>query len=416
MRLRIHPALALFAILSIAACDEDSSPTTPANGDGEQTALAGSVQNAIGFSTPINLHVVSDTVDTTILITDNYILPDIPAGSYTLSAEVYGPNFPVKVILPSSKTVTVTSGLVQVDPFCVIYEADKLYHEENSLGMVIGRISCTNMMRDAFHLTITSPGGDIVARVDEENGSFVEKELPYGTYRIIPELYHFSFDPPYRTITVDDLWTVADFSAEYTGPKLHTISCNIVSDVQRYYGGISVVRFEDWLWPSNGITDENGYAVSLLLEPGEYQIRIWCSANGTSNDDFGGDKVLPVIVSDSDIDLGDFMFHYTGPMYYRITVKVTDAAGNGIEGVTVTLANSPAGTRTATTNPNGFYSFSGSRYSTTRDLDMTLTAAKSGWVFEPPSMNFTQAYDRTLTLVELTADFTAAPVEQVTAP
>ncbi len=228
----------------------------------------------------------------------------------------------------------------------------------------------------------------------------------------------FDFDPPNRTVTLDDIFTVANIAATYTGPELHTISVRIVSDVQDFRGYLYVyVYLPDEIMPliKRFQQDETGYTVTSPLMPGEYMVEIVGFTHGSHNpSEWEGLTPIPLILLDHDVYLGEITMRYIGPMYYRVSGTVIDAAGNGIEGVTITMNNTVAPRQygnVTRTGDAGAYLFSGSQYKTREDLDLTLTAAKTGWVFEPPSINLTQAYDRTLSRVEFTADFTAAPIE-----
>ncbi len=410
----VTESLVLTILLLLAACGEDKSPNGPGGGEQGTITLTGVImQGGYLMSSAAYIRITSAAVDTVVRYANMvYTLSDIPGGTYTVEpVELGNPTF---VAVPASRTVTATSGLVEVEPFFCFTLDTKSSYEENELGVIGGRISCPDILRDKFRLTMTTTGGDTIETKQEwMNGYYGFLNIPHGTYRLTPTLDNFEFVPPYQTITVDGLCTFATFSAEYTGPALHTISCRILSDVQGYTASMIVTQGR---LNSFSQSDEEGYAVTKLLPPGEYTVQISCSVPGTIDNSFER-VIMNVTVADEDIDLGEFSIHYIGPMYYKVSGTVTDAAGNGIEGVTVTLQNYPRppdfipDSNIMTTNETGNYTtLYGARFYTREDIDMTVSATKPGWSIDPPSVALIHEYDRTLTLVEFTADFTAIPV------
>ena len=227
----------------------------------------------------------------------------------------------------------------------------------------------------------------------------------------------FEFNPPSRTVTLDDIFTVVNFASTYTGPELHTISVGIASDVQDFSAYIIVYLADGSFWyfhPSINQQDGPVDIVTLPFLPGEYTVNVHGSAHGSGrSSEWEKWPQIPVIISDHNVDLGVITLHYIGPMYYEVSGTVKDGEGNGIEGVTITMNKTIAPDQYGSiikTDDAGAYSYANRGYFTRDDVDVTLTAAKTGWVFDPPSINLTRAYDRTLTLVKFTADFTAIPV------
>ncbi len=422
MRCMIPLTVIASFLLVFPACDKDGSPTGPdGGGAGKVTLTPAYMTYSGGFGISLQYHIAGSAMDTT-LTTYPYVLADVPADTYTVTCTATSRSGEPYDIIPPSRTVNATSGLVEIDPFLLILPADRESLEANSLGILRGRLRCRSMVRDAFTISLSTLEGDIIGRTTAgtyESANYSFRSIPYGSYRVTPSLSMFEFEPSDPTVTIDEIFTVANFTATYTGPEPHTISCRILGDVQDFEGYLLVQLLSSSLL-YYVLPDSTGYVETLPLIPGEYHITVRCSAaGGSSSEDWEEIRQFTVIISDSDIDLGVIENHYIGPMYYNVSGKVTDADGNGIEGVTIRISNTgsthPVDPRTIT-KADGTYEFPSHQLSTRTDLLKTVTASKSGWVFDPPSIDLAHAYDRTLTRVYFTADFIAAPVELVTAP
>ncbi len=411
MRWTMRLIMILAALLVNAACDEDHSTTGPDGGEQETTVLAGEFIRypSMNGQIPVQIHITGADVDTFMTTDRRYELLVASGNTYTVSLTVEEPYDSDYTITPSSRTVAAATDTVTVTPFLLLSQADFETYEENSLGFVYGRVVWNDQIHADCSVALATPDGEIIRTVLCQDVFFF-LDIPQGTYRITPLLDLYEFDPPDRTITLDDIFVATCFSVTYAGPERHTISCRILSDVQ-IDNGIMMARTADLSETYVGMMDENGYATTRLLMPGTYIVSVSCSTTGGR---IIGSQQFTVELTDHDIDLGELMFHYTGPMYFEVSGAVTDTAGNGIEGVTVRLDGFPGwlppNVNFATTDGQGVYVIAHRDFSTRQDIDYTVTASKPGWSFAPPSFNLVQEYVELLPFVSLFADFTGTPL------
>ncbi len=410
-------------LLVYAACGEDRSPTGTDDGSGEQEEIIlqgrllfePSAQEPLGFSFRINIHITGADTDTT--FDTHYGIQfysfRVPAGTYSITATIGEPYSAEYTVVPTSRTVTGASGFMEVDPFLILSKAVYQSYEANDLGVIYGDVSLSDWGMGVTTTTLATLDGTVVSTTPLTSFSFFS--IPHGQYRITPANNYFVFDPPDSTVTLDGFFGTADFTGEYTGPARFTISCRILSNVHQYVGQLSARLVSDSNVFASAHTDEGGgYVVTRPLIPGEYTVEITCSKPRTGGRDEFENERFNTFVSDSDIDLGEFTLNYIGYMYYTVNGTITDTSGSGIEGVTVTLRNDHVapvyGTTTTTTGVDGVFTFSGSNFSTHGDIDMTVTATKPGWAFDPPSYTLIHALDPSLATTVFTTPFTGIPV------
>ncbi len=406
------------------SCDRNNTSTGP-DGDGRETAaLMGVVLGNSGIShAPDSLRITGDGIDTTVVVEAaleyHYLLSNIPPGTYTVAPvteSVAG-----VVILPENWTVTATSGTAYVNPFIRLSTSALAALQTNSQGIVAGRIECGRAVYpDDFKIYLTDREEmetyEIAAASD---GYFRFSAIEYDFYRVFPRADNYEFDPQSRLVAVNGLITIANFTATYTGAEPHVITCSVTSTAQEYQPYLTLQKH---LY--NGSTlevaaDADGRIETPPLAPGVYSVTVNCrdSLSPPTSRYYEELSFSYVAVTDSDVDLGDLMVLYSGPMYYRIAGTVTDAAGNAIPGATLTLAGYPVhqyGQGTTVTDDGGEYYYGGTYFYTEADLNMTLTAYKDGWTFTPPAASLVYPYQSGRQIAVFTADFTG--METLIAP
>ncbi len=422
MRRTIASMVVTAVLLVYAACDKDSTPSGPDNGSSEQEEIT--IDGRVLFkysilphaitSISLNVHIVGAVVDTTfqILMIDSEYSFSGPGGMYSVTITIAEPYNTDYAVLPASRTVTGTSGIVEVDPFLILTQEERQSYEANALGVIYGRILYNDDNLGPTSITLATPDGDVVTF--SGGGRFTFFDIPHGNYRLTPANDYFTFNPPDSTVTLDGYFVNADFTGEYTGPERFTISCRVLSNVQEYIGTLSARMIGITSVRSFTYSDEDGYIISKKLIPGNYNVEISCSKSDVPSDWFEDKVVMNTSITDHNVDLGEITLNYIGYIYYTVNGTVTDTSGGGIEGVTVTLRNehyAPVyGTSTKTTGADGVFTISGVNFSTHGDIDMTVTASKSGWTFNPPLYTLIHSLDASLTSTVFTTPFTGAQV------
>ncbi len=425
MGLYIRVLLVLCMLLVMGACDKDGSITGP-DGGGGTSSLAIVVLTNGYISQDWHRSIIRITggnIDTTLTSQslsssfvqgfrqriERFSITGIPAGTYTIEPSA-DDNSDIG-IMPSTRTVTVSSGETNIDPFVGLTPSFAAVHTNTEAGVVFGRILCDDdVLRLPFHLYLTTPDGVVIESTREVvNDMYCFTGVARGTYRVTPQLDAFVFDPPFFTVTLDSLSAMANFSASYIGPELHTIKCRILSDAKEYEANL-LVRIDTMQIQSITVkADENGYIETPPLQPGTYYVTLYCTPFQMNFER----TMLQVMIVGNDVDLGEHILRYQGPMHYQILGKVTDESGNALQDATITLQGSPLTipkSNTATTNLFGIYNFSGDAYYTIgEDLGMTLRAEYPGLMMNPSVINLVHPYEELLPLVTFVADFTGSP-------
>lgn len=414
--------LGLTVLMLLAACGEDKSPAGPDDGNGEQEQiyfqgrllLDPSIPIQVRYNMTINIHITGAETDTTFdsHMGNPFYSFSVPAGMYSITLTIGEPYNTDYVVVPASRTVTGVSGFVKVDPFLILTQAVYQSYQADALGVIYGYIVFSDSQGiGETTITVATLDGTVV-NTTQNVYPFSFFDIPYGQYRVTPANDYYSFDPPDSTVTLDGLFGNADFTGEYAGPERFTISCRILSNVEDFRGGLLAKLNSDPSVQTYVPIGENGYIVSRPMIPGDYSVTLSINYPSFSYNSFEK-KQLIVTITDSDIDLGEFTLNFIDDIYYTVNGTVTDAAGGGIEGVTVALTNdnpTPVyGNASTTTGADGIFTFSGRNYSTRGDIDMTVTATKSGWVFDPPSYTLIHSLDPTLATKVFTTPFIGKP-------
>lgn len=410
----------LTVFLILAACDKNNAPTGPDGGGTGTAALMGVVLGNSGISSaPDSFRITGDGIDTTVVVDADldyrYMLSDIPPGTYTVAPVAAGGA--TTVILPENWTVTVTSGTAYVNPFIRLSTSELAALQANSQGIVAGYIDCgRDVYPNDFRIYLADREEQEIHEIAvASDGYFRFSARSYDFYRVFPRADNYEFDPQSRLVAVNGNVVIANFTATYTGAEPHVITCRVTSTAQEYQPYLTL---QAHLY--NGSTlevaaDADGRITTPPLAPGAYTVTVNCrdSLSLPNSRYYDEQSFSYVAVADSDVDLGDLMFLYDGPMHYRISGTVTDAAGNPIPGVTLILSDFPvqqAGQGTTNPDDDGKYFYGGVYFYTVADLNMTLTAHKNGWTFTPPAAALVHPYQSGRQLVEFTADFTGAQI------
>ncbi len=418
---RLFPlTMVLTALLVLAACDEDNSPTGTDGGDMGTATLMGvamEVYNGTISHAANRFHITGEGIDTTCVVQEDldyhYILSDIPPGIYTISP-VQNENSSTS-IHPENRTVTATSGTVYIDPFFRFTTSELTSYQELSLGLIAGRIECEkNIFPDAFTVYLMDSSANTVYDIRETtNGYYCFTMVESRQYLIIPRADFYVFEPSTSTAwLIEDSPTIINYTAAYAGPEPHTITCRVTSDAQEFTPSVKVTLYTPDQ-QAEAAPDENGRCITPPLIPDTYTLTVSCTGIGTFEH-----KTMTCDVMDSDVDLGEIMIRYTGQMYYRISGMIADTGGNALPGVSLTLAGYPEhqyGQGNTVTDENGEFFFGGPYfYANSNPLNMNLTAHKDGWIFSPPCVTLAHEYVPRRQLVDFTADFTA--VQPLIAP
>jgi hypothetical protein len=433
--------MGLFLGLSpFIGCDEDgSSPTGPSGGGDASATIVGYHLNP--DMSNVVMRISSAEYDSSVSVTlrsyyhhdkdpphYEYQLTGIPQGTYTIAPDVsaWSEVFQDKyVVLPANRTVVIGSGINRVDPFFPFSREDSTRYTDEGLCCIGGLIyyetvfADTTGSREAAMLRFLSQDGTVMDSLTTYYGWFrTENDLPQGTYTIIPEHRDYTFDPPSRTVHAEDITAVANFNAVYSGDKPYTVSGRVELPHKRTSYQVRIYQYHEGIRGKRSITvmsipnqATDGSFTSRPLLPGTYWLEI---------ERYSATKwyTQPITITDHDIDLGDIMIEYDGPLYYQVTGSAVDVSGAGIQDVKVSMEGRPVDIPTVITWPmmtdaDGTYRFgSGVYFYTREDMSLTITPEKAGWVFSPSSAVVTHAYVEYDEYVELVVpDFIGTPLE-----
>ncbi|HEY6187686.1 MAG TPA: carboxypeptidase regulatory-like domain-containing protein [Pyrinomonadaceae bacterium] len=224
-----------------------------------------------------------------------------------------------------------------------------------------------------------SPGG---TQFTDASGNYSFGSLtPGGNYSVTPSNPYYDFNPQSRDFNNLNADQTADFSATV---KRYSIS-GVVKDINgKPIEGVTVTL--GGAQSATAQTDANGsYAFSELSAVGGYTV-----TPSKTNYIFNPFRQAFTALE------GNQSVSFTGLLVYSIKGQVVSPAGQGIQGIKITITTA-AGFREAMTNSTGNYSFinlpAGETY--------TVTPDNADYDFSPTSWSFTNLSDHQ------TANFTA---------
>ena len=318
----------------------------------------------------------------------NYILHDVPPGSYTLKPTKIGYTFS-----PATRSITVSGDMTEQN-----------FTATPGAFSIRGRVTDEdgNPLADVTinaGITYSYPGpadGGTMTITTTADGTYILSNLQAGSYLVTPSKSGCAFAPNSRAVTIPPNATDQDF--------VMTCDFNISGRVMDTTGN-----------PVAGVTINASIAPGYPGPVGSNQVvqSVTTAVDGTySLSD------LPIstyqVVPQKDGCTFDPNWRVVwvpphrneqnftatcGTLTYNVTGRVTDSRGIGIAGVTVS-----DGTRTATTDANGHYTLSAVPAGT-----YTLTPAKDGYTFTPDTQAITVAGDLS------DQDFTATAIPLPTA-
>jgi ELWxxDGT repeat protein len=264
-----------------------------------------------------------------------YAISGLPTGVYTLTATRSGYQ-----ITPASRTVTVNDHLSGQD-----FTATLLTYT------ISGRVT-DGAGNGVAGVTVSA--GERSATTDA-SGFYALSGLPTGVYTLTATRSGYQITPASRTVTVNDHLNGQDFTATLL---TYTIGGRVTDSAGNGVAGVTVSAGE-----RSATTDASGFYALSGLPTGVYTLTATrsgyqitpASRTVTVNDHLSGQDFTATLLT------------------YTIGGRVTDSAGNGVAGVTVS-----AGERSATTDANGFYALSGLSSGV-----YALRAEKPGCLIEP---------------------------------
>jgi ELWxxDGT repeat protein len=264
-----------------------------------------------------------------------YAISGLPTGVYTLTATRSGYQ-----ITPASRTVTVNDHLSGQD-----FTATLLTYT------ISGRVT-DGAGNGVAGVTVSA--GERSATTDA-SGFYALSGLPTGVYTLTATRSGYQITPASRTVTVNDHLNGQDFTATLL---TYTIGGRVTDSAGNGVAGVTVSAGE-----RSATTDATGFYTISGLPTGVYTLTATrsgyqitpASRTVTVNDHLSGQDFTATLLT------------------YTISGRVTDGAGNGVAGVTVS-----AGERSATTDANGFYALSGLSSGV-----YALRAEKPGCLIEP---------------------------------
>jgi inhibitor of cysteine peptidase len=285
-----------------------------------------------------------------------YIVKHVPPGTYTLT-----PSHSSLVFSPSSRAVTINAGRnLNRQDFAILPTYTVSGQVTDSAGNGIAGVTISDGVRSAM---------------TDAQGRYTLTNVPSGGYALVPSHPDYTFTPYQRWIAVNGDLSGQDFSAIC---QPCTISGRVIDNAGNGVAGTTVS-----IGMRSATTDMDGNYTLTDVPPGTYNLTPSCS-------DYVFHPSSRSITVVSHLREQNF----TALLPHIVSGRVTDSAGNGVAGVTVS-----DGTRSATTDAQGFYALSGVPAGA-----YTLTPSLDGYAFAPASRPVTvtgelSGQDFTATLV-----------------
>jgi len=279
----------------------------------------------------------------------DYTITGVPNGDYTVTPTLEG-----HIFEPLWRDVTVAGAPV---PGVNFIEPPPTYSVS---GAIVDQDSAplADVTVAAYDATDTKVAEDTT----DADGLYELSGLVAGTYRVEPTKDEYDFDPADIDIELVDLsLTGQDFVGTL---RTYTISGRITKGTE----GLEGVQVSDGT--RVGVSDTNGDYTITGVPNGAYTVTPTLSYH-----DFDPTSQA-VTVADADVSDVDFEGI---PQTFTVSGTVTDYNGDPLSGVQIT-----DGTNNTTTITSGQYSLSGVEAGTA-----TISASKSGYVFDPDSQQIT---------------------------
>jgi len=218
-------------------------------------------------------------------------------------------------------------------------------------------------------------------------GEYEFTGLENVAYTVTPEKPGYLFNPESRTITINDQdYNTANFEA-YAG---YAVSGTITDKNSQPMAGVVVTIDGLKGQPETTLTDGTGFYEFTGLGFDTYTVSPFFEGYGFTP------PFRSITITSTDSDKNKPNINFVGTLGFQISGKVTDADGNGLAGVTVSMQGTKIDS--TLTDENGAYSFVELANGT-----YTITAIYNRYDFSPPSQTITIA-----SISVYNVDFTAA--------
>jgi len=196
----------------------------------------------------------------------------------------------------------------------------------------------------------------------DAHGNYTLTDVPPGTYNLAPSCSDYVFYPSSRSITVVSHLREQNFTALLP----HLVSGRVTDSAGN---GVAGVTISDGM--RSATTDAQGFYALSGVPAGAYTLT-------PSRDGYAFAPASRTVTVTGEVSGQDFTATLAT---YVIRGRVTDGAGNGVAGVTIS-----DGARSVTTDAQGFYALSGVPAGA-----YTLTPSRDGYAFAPASRTVTVA-------------------------
>lgn len=359
----------LLGCLVLVSCGKDhGSPTGPDDGT---YVLKGMIFMVMRPLTNEPIHITGNGVDRTVLSDDKGVFTvfGLEAGTYTVRAENKNYYFypdSLEVTVPGSEGRDLEFASVPFD----FKENFSTFHDV----VVCGRITT----EDGNPVANTRIGyAEIRNTTTNQQGyyTFIVPIEPDSTLTVIPSRkgYAYRFSPDSLIVGSDQPVVIADFTASYSGPPLHSISGKWVNH--------SIVKI-----PRLSFSAKQGSETIYAMSDSLGRFRFDGLIDGTyiiTGPDFFSWQPEQVIVElkGSDARTPDFVTpSFIGQNNFVIRMRVVDRDGNGIPDVSFNYRN---------TDRNGSILISESIKKSESKKTVTFTPRKDWYTFTPASAKVT---------------------------
>ncbi len=378
------PRLAFLMLLFILACGKDHSTT----GNTPPSASISGIVMAFGAPEAGVMVTARGTgfEDSAMTGSDGRFTFDaVPPGEYTLTPS--GTNmWPLQAKVAAPVPVTAPAVFIHFPlGFTGIPGRIRFY------GLVLNK---AGEPVDAVRFTAVSETGDT---------SFSANTNEFGLARLYPETgtvcrvllhkpgYAYTFSPDSSVVAMDDSLLLRLYSAQYTGPELHSVSgrLNIPAGMEDASIGVAL--------KSNGLhtmttVDAAGRFAYRGLKDGDYILDVL--AQRLIFD------VVPFTIAGEDLTIPDIIWKNRATDYV-MRGRVITSTGVPVQGVAVEPTSSDESGEFTVQYEIG-------RYDRKQKQTITLTPEKEGYTFTPPSLTLELAFaegtlDSTITLPDFIA-------------